>query len=406
MTVTSGRSPRISPPIGTSPTPPAAPANDAAGNELRGNALRLWLLTRLALLVTVSAGAWLVTSARHLHHAVPFSALWKQWDTNAYVQIAHWGYRGDPSHPASAHLDGLFPGLPMTMRALHAVFGVDYAMAGLLISFVAGGVAVVALARIATLAGEPDLPAAALGERTVLLFLLAPSAIFLMAAYPESLFLALALPAWLAAKRRAWHRAGVLAAGAALTNPIGVCLAAALIVEFLTADHPGRRRRVTPALVLPFLPVLGFLGYVHHRTGHWWGRPHAAPTGGANAAAWPWDGLRHTLDAAAGGRFTTDWTWMFRLELVAAMIGLALLIFLVRNRRWSESVFVGLQLVAVTSAYWWTSIPRAALTWWPLWVALAAWSLRSPRVFQAYLFVVAPFMFTLALAFTNGRWAG
>ncbi|OEJ34937.1 hypothetical protein BGK67_29645 [Streptomyces subrutilus] len=75
-------------------------------------------------------------------------------------------------------------------------------------SFVAGGVAVLALARIA----RHHLPHPDAGRRAVLFLLFSPCAVFLAAGYTEALFLALALPAWLAALRRNWPAAAVLAA--------------------------------------------------------------------------------------------------------------------------------------------------------------------------------------------------
>jgi hypothetical protein len=375
------------------------------GRPALPSALQLWLLTRAATLFTVMAGAWLVTSGDHLRHPLGFTALWNRWDSAQYVEIARWGYGGSPTDPSSTPLESYFPGLPLLIRALHTLSGLDYVLSGLLISFVAGGIAVVALARIAALAAGPGTPADKLAERTVLLFLLGPSAIFLAAGYSESLFLAFALPAWLAAKRGHWWVAGLLAAGAGTTRFIGVFLGAALIVEFLTARDGRRRWREMPALGLAFLPILGYVGYLQHRGGNWTLGSVQHDTGG-QVFAWPWDGLRHALWGAESGRYTADWAWMFRAEVVAALVGVALLIFLVRSRRWAEATFIGLQLAALTTTYWWMSIPRATLTWWPLWVVLAGFSLRRPAVYHAYLAVLAPFMVALTLAFTNGRWAG
>ncbi len=72
--------------------------------------------------------------------------------------------------------------------------------AGLLVSLVAGAVAAVALARIAAL----HLPGSRAGGRAALFLLVSPCAVFLAAGYSEALFLALALPAWLAARRQRW----------------------------------------------------------------------------------------------------------------------------------------------------------------------------------------------------------
>jgi mannosyltransferase PIG-V len=368
--------------------------------------LRLWLLTRAAVFLTVSAGAWLVTAASHPTHPIPYLARWSRWDTGLYVAIAHWGYGGDPANPAGVPLDAFFPGFPLAMRLLHADTGIDYLVAGLLISFVAGGIAVVALARIAELEAGPDIPAGRLGERTVLLFLLAPSAIFLAGAYTEALFLACALPAWLMAKRGRWVPATLLAAGACAVRPTGLFFAAALIVEFLAARDGRRVWRLAPTLVVPFLPFLALTAYQHQRTGDWERWHHAEREGWYKVFAWPWEGLRHALDAVNSGQYTADWAWMYRGEIIAAAVGVILTGWLLRHRRWGEATFVGLQVFTSITVYWWMSIPRFTLTWWPLWIALAAWTLRRPAALHAYLAILAPFMILFTLAFSTGRWAG
>jgi hypothetical protein len=81
-------------------------------------------------------------------------------------------------------------------------------------------------------------------------------------------------------------------------------------------------------------------------------------------------------------------------------------VWLLRRRRWAEFSYVGLQLGALTTSYWWESIGRSSLTWWPLWIALAGWSLRRPAVFHGLLAVSAPLMVAFTLAFSTGRWAG
>ncbi len=58
------------------------------------------------------------------------------------------------------------------------------------------------------------------------------------------------------------------------------------------------------------------------------------------------------------------------------------------------------------TSYWYMSIPRASLLWWPLWTVAAGWTLRRPRLPTAYAAVAAPLMTVLTVAFTAGRWAG
>ncbi|MGQ0625333.1 MAG: mannosyltransferase family protein [Sporichthyaceae bacterium] len=368
-------------------------------------ALRLWLLTRLAVFALVSAAAWLFAADSDAREPLNYLQRWTRWDTVHYETLARWGYDGDPATGPQVPLEAFFPGFPLTLRALHAITGLDHVLLGLVVSFLAGGVAAVALARIAALEAGPGTLAAALAERTALLFLLSPSAVFLAAAYTEALFLAFALPAWLAARRGRWPVAALLAAGATSVRITGVFLAVALVVEFLCS---GERRnwRSAPWLIVPGLPILGYFAYLHERTGDWMAWQHAQEEGWFRSFHWPWEALGHTWDAAFGRTQSTNFAWMFAAELLAVGVGISLTVWLVRKRRWAEATFIALQVWAFTTSYWFFSVPRATLSWWPLWVALAVWTLRRPWVLQAYLAVIAPFSVVFVLLFATGRWAG
>ncbi|WP_203963575.1 hypothetical protein [Actinocatenispora thailandica] len=88
------------------------------------------------------------------------------------------------------------------------------------------------------------------------------------------------------------------------------------------------------------------------------------------------------------------------------LVGLVVTGLLVARRRWPEAAYVGLSLCALGTSYWYLSIPRASLLWWPLWVGLAAASLRMPRVRTGYLCLVVPLSTIFAVSFLSGRWAG
>lgn len=383
-----------------------ARVRERASTGVDAIALRLWLLSRIAVFVLVSSGAWLFAADSDARRPLDYLDRWTQWDTVHYETIARWGYDGNPATGPTIPLEAFFPGFPLAMKTLHALLGMDYVVAGLVISFVASGVAVIALARIAAAEVGPGTLADALAERTVLLFLLAPSAIFLAAAYTEALFLAFAFPAWLAAKRGRWAAAGVLAAGASCIRITGMFVAVALIVEFLTARDGRRRWTAAPWLVAPFVPVIAYMTYLHDRTGDWNAWQHAQEEGWFRTFHWPWQALGNTWEAAFEEKQSTVFAWMFGAEIVAVAIGIVLTVVLLRKARWAEAVYIALQLWAFTTSYWFFSVPRSTLTWWPLWTLLAAWSLRRPAVWQGYLAGIAPFAVVFALLFSTGRWAG
>ena len=77
------------------------------------------------------------------------------------------------------------------------------------------------------------------------------------------------------------------------------------------------------------------------------------------------------------------------------------------DRRWGEATWIGLQLVAFTTSYWFFSVPRSTLLWWPLWIALAAITLRWRWTLWTYVAVSAPLMAIWTAAYiAGGRWTG
>ncbi|MEV5750987.1 hypothetical protein AB0L00_24455 [Actinoallomurus sp. NPDC052308] len=381
-------------------------------------ALRAWFGTRAAVL-GISLLASALWSYGDLHDS--FLGRWTQWDVDHFVEIAQYGYRGNPAHPPDAGLPAFFPGLPLVLRILHPLIP-NWELSALLVSLVAGAVASVALARLgeqavtgadgsgvdaggsgahaghSRLGAHAGSPLSGAGPRAVFALLVSPYAVFLFAGYSETLFLAFALPAWLLARQRRWPAAVLCAAGASCVRVTGLFLAAALIVEFLTAD---RRWRSAPWLAVPFLPVLGYAAYLWRRTGDWSAWQHAQEAGWGRSTVWPWTSFETTWQAAFGthDQFTTA----FRVELIAAAVGVALTCWLLWRRQWAESVYVGLPLISLLTSAYYLSIGRATLLWWPLWLAVG----RCRRPAYVILIVVfLPLMTAEVVTYNSGGWAG
>ncbi|MEU6854052.1 hypothetical protein ABZ901_29510 [Actinacidiphila alni] len=388
--------------------------------------LSLYALTRVGVWITAYCSGRLFTGDGKALRAPSTLSGWARWDWGYYLHIARDGYFPAPAPgagPAGAALtagtatpdnrEAFFPGFPLLLRAVHLVVR-DWTAAGLLISLVSGAVAVLALARIAGLDNAPaggsaapdGGPGTGTGTRAVLFLLLSPCAVFLAAGYTEALFLALALPCWLAARRGAWPLAAALAAAATAVRISGLFLGAALVVQLLTSGPPRERLRLLHWPALSALPALLYAWYLHAHTGDWLAWKHAEERGWFRTFHPPWQAWRHTWDGAFDHTQTTPFALLFQAELVAMVAGVALLCMLAARRRWAETVYVGLSLWALGTSYWYMSVPRASLLWWPLWTGLAAWSVRRPWLTTAYVCVAAPLSTVLTVAFTSGRWAG
>lgn len=361
--------------------------------------LPVLLATRAALLLLALAGSWTVLHAP-VADLPSYLARWQRWDAVLFARLATFGYGGDPSRPPDPGLPSFFPGYPLLLRAVAPLVGHAPAAAGLLLSLAAGAVAAVALAALVLREGGSDLAA----RRAVLYLFAAPFAVFLVAGYSEPVFLALALPAWLAARERRWALAGLLAGGAALVRVSGLFLAVALLVEH--AVHERRLRASALALLAPFATTAGYVAYLHARTGDWLAWPHAQAAGFGRRPAWPWDALSTTLAAARDAGQGAEYRWSYLTETGCVGLGVALVLVLLRLRRWGEAVYVGTSLVALACSTFFFSVSRAVLLWWPLFALLARAADRRPWVHGTYLALALPLLAALTLTFTAGYWTG
>jgi hypothetical protein len=354
----------------------------------------IWLASRASMVVVAGAVGWLFVGADG--EVTAWVERWARWDFVHFQGIAEFGYSGQPTGVPN---EAFFPGLPALLW-LGGLVGLPYVVTGLVVSFVAGGVAAVALGRLGDLEGG-----AGAGRFAVLVWVFAPPAVFLAAPYTESLFLGLAIPAWLAARRGRWAAAGVLTALACTVRVSGLFLVAALIVEWLTSRHRGSWANVGWLLV-PAIPVVAWMAYLRWLTGNWLAWLDAQVEEWNRELTWPWDAWTHTWAAAFGGTQTPGFAWMFRAELVAVVIGVVLTAALLWWRRWGEATWVGVQVLAFVTSFWFFSVPRATLLWWPLWIVLAAVVVRRRWMLWFYLAVSVPLMAIWAAAFLTHRWAG
>ncbi|WP_462187466.1 hypothetical protein, partial [Frankia sp. CcWB2] len=277
-------------------------------------ALPIWFGSRVAVALLALAAARALTSAP-ARNAPGLCTLWDRWDVGLFTKVARYGYLS-PAYSDRTEVD--FPGLPIAMRIVHIVVP-DWIVAGLVVSFLAGAVAVAALWRLA--ADEVGKPAAQFAVLSLICF---PYAVFLFAAYSEGIFLGFATASWLAARRRRWWLAGLLGAGAASARISGIPFGIALAVQYVVSRRSaGLPVFAWPALSLglPPIPVLAYLGYLRIRTGGWGSYTDAMRDGWHRGLDWPWSGWAATWASATDGNGASTFVWFWRGELLAVVVG-------------------------------------------------------------------------------------
>jgi hypothetical protein len=216
-------------------------------------ALRLFLLSRAAIWLLALAvvlvfegsmnarrGEW---DSDRLHDLGAAADVWARWDSDWFLRIAEHGYTWPSSTPA------FFPLYPLLVAGGGLLLGGHDVLAGVVVSLAAGAAAFAVLYRLTTLKlGEDE------ARRTVLFLAVAPTSLFFGAVYSESLFLLLAVAAFLLAERGRFWGAGASAGLALLTRSAGIALLPALVV--LAWRQPQRLRALAGVAVAPLLFLL------------------------------------------------------------------------------------------------------------------------------------------------------
>lgn len=348
--------------------------------------IQVWVGTRLLFATLV---VWLAIVNRR-----SWTAVVAQWDVLHFTTIARDGY-------ADRLEVAFFPGLPLLMRAGEIV-GLPHLVTGVLVAAVGSLAAALALYRLG-------------GPWAAVAWLLAPTGVFTAVPYTESPFMAAAFWAWERATSRHWGQAAMLAAVACTFRVSGLFLLGALAVLALT-QKPRRgssRGKALAWLLLPTAVIVAYAVYLFWLTGTWTAWYTAQAAGWSRGFHWPWEALAHTWDAVQQGRFPQhpEWVWLFRAELVSMAIGVVVTVVCLVRRRIAEAFWVGIQVVAFAFSYWFMSVNRAVLLWFPLWTSLGEFIESRPR--SAGWVVTAWVAGIVALAvqgvwawlFFTGRWA-
>ncbi|MEW2133583.1 mannosyltransferase family protein [Streptomyces sp. NPDC005435] len=209
----------------TRPAPPRAPLLRRAAPALLGYA------AVRVLGVAVLAG-WSAARGKSA-----YTLLTARWDSLWYARVASSGYGYEVRLPnGDVHSDlAFFPLLPWLERLGHAVAPLSYADAGFVVALLASLAAAAGIFAVAEW-----LYGARAGVCAVLLWAVLPVGIVQSMAYSESLFTALAAWSLYAVLTGRWVTAGLFAALAGLTRPVGMAVVAAVWVAGLAPYMTGR----------------------------------------------------------------------------------------------------------------------------------------------------------------------
>ncbi|MBO0812535.1 MAG: hypothetical protein J2P23_10885 [Microlunatus sp.] len=323
------------------------------------------------------------------------------WDAAHFGDLARYGYGFDPK----GQLLAFFPGLPLILR-VGLLFGLPTPLTGMIIAGLGSAAAAIAMIRLG-------------GPWAAVAWLFAPTAVFTTVGYTESVFCAFAFWAWERARSDRWAAAAVLTGLACTVRVSGLFLVGALAVMIITStptSWAGRGRRAL-WLLLP-IGVLGlFVGYEHAISGRWDAWYQAQVNGWYRGFTWPWQSFRNTWAAVQPGAYADHpfWVWVFRAEMASMVIGIGAVIWCVTRKLWAEASWVAVQVLAFSLSYWYMSVNRAVLLWFPLMIMIARWGSWRPArpgvriahriVVIVVLVLAAALMMAWSWLYFTGNWA-
>jgi Mannosyltransferase (PIG-V) len=330
------------------------------------------------------------------------------WDGGWYWWIAEDGYAADP------RMTAFFPVLPALLGAFGAV-GIGVPMATLVITTVAAFVAVAALHELVA-----DRHGDRVAWRTVVLFLAFPWSLFLYATYTEALVCALGFGSFLAAQRRRWVLAFVLAGIASGCRLPGVFVGAFVVLLYLRDRGWSWRRLDRAGLAIPLAAsgLLAYMAYLEARVGNAFDFLDAYERAGAE---WHRDDLEPNVVAAVAasidrvGEWWRDrpqgWADAVVIELTGLLPWLGAVVLAIAawwrrtvDRWWTAYAAVGIAAAAVHGIF--VSANRYLLPLFGLFAAAAVWVDRRPRLYLGIVAASAALLGFYTARFGAQLWAG
>ena len=305
------------------------------------------------------------------------------------------------------------------MRLAHDITGIGYITSSEIVSTAGLVVALAALWKLVDLEVGPRA-----ADGACVMVLAWPSAFFLVATYPESVTLAVATLAFLAARRGHFVAAGLLAAAAAMGKYYLVILLVPLAMEvwFAPRDRAGWRAgrdldwlsplRVTAArmaaVAAPTLLIMAaWVAYEKAHFGEWLAFIHAQAQWHRHAS-WPWTSIGQAVSDLVHWRLldtsTASVVELFDLVTVV-LLAVAAVVAFIRIRP-SYGVLLGLAWCVFTFQTILLSESREVLVLFPFFAALGLWVARHPWRERALLFLFLPCGYFLLERFVTGKFAG
>lgn len=345
-----------------------------------------------AIILLVGTLAFLAFTDKHIDNLL---AIWNHWDAPHYLDLAQYGYQNSGEIRLFLVFYPLFPWLA---RAASFVTG-DVLSGAFVVSTIASVAAALLLERLVALDEPP-----AIARSAVWMLLIFPTSYFLHIGYTESLFIALMLGCFLAARRGYWPIVGVLGALAALARINGLLLIPALLVEAWWQYRDTKRWHwgwlwiggvgvgFGGYLLLNYVVTGSPLTFLAIQHDHWY-----------KTLTWPWFGIWETI-RSIWWRPPAEAHMLGIQELIYITFSLICTVIVCLRMRPSYGVWMAGNWLLFTSTSFIMSVPRYVLILFPMYILLAHWAQDRRRAVLIGAWSLL-FMGLFISLYVQGKWA-
>lgn len=324
---------------------------------------------------------------------------WANFDGVHYLGISGRGY---------THLEqAFFPFYPLLVRWLGLLFSENYLLAGILVSHFSFLFALLFFYKLARLDFSKTI-----SKIAIISLLVFPTSFFFGSVYSESLFLALILGSFYAARKKNWPVAGILGAFASATRLVGIFLFPALLAEWWGTKVKSEKLKAKSLLPL-FIIVFGlgfYMWYLKKTVGDPLYFIHVQPLFGAQRTGGKlillyqvfWRYFKMILTTRLDPLYFSVW-----LELLTAVGFLNLLVLAYfQKMRLSYLIFAFFSYFVPTLTGTFSSMPRYVLALFPGFITLALLAEKRRWLKFVYLAGCGILLIISVMLFTRGYWVG
>ena len=320
--------------------------------------------------------------------------IWNHWDAVHYLNLAKNGYQASGE---ARFLIIFYPLFPWITRISSLFFG-NYILSALVVVGIASVAAGLLLKELVRL----DYPRE-IAERSVWFMFIFPGSATLHLPYTESLFMALVLGSFFAARRDRWAAAGTLGGLACLCRINGLVLIPALMAEAGHQFFLTRRWRWQWLWVcLIGLGVLGYLFlnyrvlgdplmFMAYRKEHWF-----------QTLSWPWTGIWGKIDITLHGAGEQG-AILGVQDLLFIIIGFAGSVWACLKLRPAYAVWMVCNWLLLTSTSFCIGMSRLAVVMFPLYLLFSR--LSAHRIWYTTITVWSLLFLALFTGlYVEGHW--